>query len=178
VPNEWLAWDARELVCTLTTWLIIPTPNGCCVLTEETQRGFVARLFKVFTPNLMSNSNQKWLEALAVRFSNANTKLSSHPQPAVSTKDVLPSKMRKVKMLNVGSKVIAITGASSGIGEATARSHKGLRVVLGARRTDRLEAIASEIRSEGGVAEYRALDVISLEEMQAFVSLQRSVWSP
>jgi len=36
---------------------------------------------------------------------------------------------------------------------------------LGARRTDRLEAIASEIRSEGGVAEYRALDVISLEEI-------------
>jgi len=44
--------------------------------------------------------------------------------------------------------------------------------VLGARRTDRLEAIASEIRSEGGVAEYRALDVISLEEMQT-VSLQK-----
>jgi len=43
-------------------------------------------------------------------------------------------------MLNVGSKVIAITGASSGIGEATAGllTHKGLRVVLGARRTDRL----------------------------------------
>jgi len=58
--------------------------------------------------------------------SNANTKLSSHPQPAVSTKDVLV-KMRKVKMLNVGSKVIAITGASSGIGEATAGllAHKG-----------------------------------------------------
>jgi len=83
--------------------------------------------------------------------------------------------MRKVKMLNVGSKVIAITGASSGIGEATAGllAHKGLRVVLGARRTDRLEAIASEIRSEGGVAEYRALDVISLEEMQAFVEFAK-----
>ncbi len=43
-------------------------------------------------------------------------------------------------MLNVENKVIAITGASSGIGEATARllAHKGLRVVLGARRTDRI----------------------------------------
>jgi NADP-dependent 3-hydroxy acid dehydrogenase YdfG len=83
--------------------------------------------------------------------------------------------MRKVKMLNVGSKVIAITGASSGIGEATARllAHKGLRVVLGARRTDRLEAIASEIRSEGGVAEYRALDVTSLKEMQAFIEFAK-----
>jgi NADP-dependent 3-hydroxy acid dehydrogenase YdfG len=72
-------------------------------------------------------------------------------------------------------KVVLITGASSGIGEATARSlaHKGLRLVLGARRTDRLEAIASEIRSEGGVAEYRALDVTSLEEMQAFVEFAK-----
>jgi NADP-dependent 3-hydroxy acid dehydrogenase YdfG len=78
-------------------------------------------------------------------------------------------------MSTVENKVIAITGASSGIGEATARllAHKGLRVVLGARRTDRLEAIASEIRSEGGVAEYRALDVTSLEDMQAFVEFAK-----
>lgn len=68
-------------------------------------------------------------------------------------------------------KVVLVTGASSGIGEATARllAHKGLRVVLGARRTDRLEAIASEIREKGGVAEYRALDVTNLEDMQAIV---------
>ncbi|WP_250124566.1 SDR family oxidoreductase [Chroococcidiopsis sp. CCMEE 29] len=78
-------------------------------------------------------------------------------------------------MLNVDSKVIAITGASSGIGEATARllARKGLRVVLGARRTDRLAAIASEIRDKGGVAEYCALDVTSLEQMQAFVEFAK-----
>jgi NADP-dependent 3-hydroxy acid dehydrogenase YdfG len=68
-------------------------------------------------------------------------------------------------------KVVLITGASSGIGEATARllASKGLQVVLGARRTDRLEAIASEIRDKGGLAEYRALDVTSLDDMHAFV---------
>ncbi|MBD1870534.1 SDR family oxidoreductase [Cyanobacteria bacterium FACHB-471] len=72
-------------------------------------------------------------------------------------------------------KVVLITGASSGIGEATARllAREGLRVVLGARRTDRLEAIASEIREKGGVAEYHALDVTSLEEMQAFVEFAK-----
>jgi NADP-dependent 3-hydroxy acid dehydrogenase YdfG len=72
-------------------------------------------------------------------------------------------------------KVVLITGASSGIGEATARllARKGLRVVLGARRTDRLEAIASEIRDKGGAAEYRALDVTSLEDMQAFVEFAK-----
>lgn len=73
-------------------------------------------------------------------------------------------------------KVVLITGASSGIGEATARllAHNGLRVVLGARRTDRLEAIASEIREKGGVAEYRALDVTNLEEMQAIVEFAKN----
>lgn len=72
-------------------------------------------------------------------------------------------------------KVVLITGASSGIGEATARllAGKGLQVVLGARRTDRLEAIASDIRDKGGSAAYRALDVTSLEEMQAFVEFAK-----
>jgi NADP-dependent 3-hydroxy acid dehydrogenase YdfG len=72
-------------------------------------------------------------------------------------------------------KVVLITGASSGIGEATARllARQGLQVVLGARRIDRLEAIAAEIRDKGGVAEYRALDVTSLDDMQAFVAFAK-----
>ncbi|KAB8333209.1 SDR family oxidoreductase [Scytonema tolypothrichoides VB-61278] len=72
-------------------------------------------------------------------------------------------------------KVVLITGASSGIGEATARllAHKGLLVVMGARRTDRLEMIASEIQAKGGSAVYRALDVTSLDDMQAFVDFAK-----
>ena len=75
-------------------------------------------------------------------------------------------------------KVVAITGASSGIGEATARllAHKGLRVVLGARRTDRLEAITSEIRAKGGAVDYCALDVTHLEDMQAFVEFAKDTF--
>ncbi|QTP56223.1 SDR family oxidoreductase [Billgrantia sulfidoxydans] len=68
------------------------------------------------------------------------------------------------------SKVILLTGASSGIGEATARllaSH-GHRLVIGARRTERLEALAQAIRNEGGSVEYRALDVTRREDVQAF----------
>jgi NADP-dependent 3-hydroxy acid dehydrogenase YdfG len=68
-------------------------------------------------------------------------------------------------------KVVLITGASSGIGEATARllAESGAKVVLGARRTDRLEKIAAEIRSQGGVAEFKTVDVTNRDDVQAFV---------
>lgn len=67
-------------------------------------------------------------------------------------------------------KVVLITGASSGIGEATARllASQGSRVVLGARRTQRLQVIADEIRAAGGSAEVRSLDVTRREDVQAF----------
>jgi NADP-dependent 3-hydroxy acid dehydrogenase YdfG len=74
-------------------------------------------------------------------------------------------------MLNIKDKVIAITGASSGIGEATARllASQGAKVVLGARRTDRLEKIAGDINASGGKAEFRALDVTDRKDVQDFI---------
>jgi NADP-dependent 3-hydroxy acid dehydrogenase YdfG len=74
------------------------------------------------------------------------------------------------------SKVILITGASSGIGEATARTlaANGHRVVLGARRDERLAQIAAEIRSQGGSAEYRALDVTQREDVKAFAAFAQA----
>ena len=74
-------------------------------------------------------------------------------------------------MSHIKDKVVLITGASSGIGEATARvlSRKGAAVVLGARRTGRLKTLAEALRNDGGRAEYRALDVTTLEDVQAFV---------
>ena len=72
----------------------------------------------------------------------------------------------------VASKVVLITGASSGIGEATARmlAANGAKVVLGARRTERLQKIVTEIRERGGIAEYRNLDVANREDVNAFVA--------
>ncbi|QEE51019.1 SDR family oxidoreductase [Flavobacterium alkalisoli] len=74
-------------------------------------------------------------------------------------------------MENIQGKVIAVTGASSGIGEAIARHLSGLgaKVVLGARRTDKLQRITDDIAEKGGVAAYRKLDVTQPDAMKAFV---------
>ncbi|MGA6164883.1 SDR family oxidoreductase [Amycolatopsis magusensis] len=68
-------------------------------------------------------------------------------------------------------KTVLITGASSGIGQATAvrLAAAGYRVVLGARRTERLAELAEQIRGTGGSAEYRALDVTDAGDFRAFV---------
>lgn len=75
------------------------------------------------------------------------------------------------RLSGIEGKVIVITGASSGIGEATARqlARRGAKVVLGARRTARLEKLAAEIRAAGGTAEFHALDVTKREDVEAVV---------
>jgi NADP-dependent 3-hydroxy acid dehydrogenase YdfG len=72
---------------------------------------------------------------------------------------------------NIENKVVVITGASSGLGEATARhlAARGASVVLGARRADQLEKIAADIRAAGGKAEVLASDVTSREQVQALI---------
>jgi NADP-dependent 3-hydroxy acid dehydrogenase YdfG len=73
--------------------------------------------------------------------------------------------------LRENQKVVLITGASSGIGEAAARllAQQGMHVVLGARRTDRLASLAAQIRAAGGSADFRALDVTDADDVQTFV---------
>ena len=69
-------------------------------------------------------------------------------------------------------KVVVITGASSGIGEGAARllAARGARVVVGARRTDRLAVLVDQITKAGGSARFRAVDVTDRASVESFVA--------
>ena len=81
-------------------------------------------------------------------------------------------------MQNIANKVVIITGASSGIGEATALklAAEGAKLVLGARREDKLKAIAAHIKAGGGEAVYRVTDVTRPEDSAALVALAKSTF--
>jgi len=72
---------------------------------------------------------------------------------------------------NIEGKVVVITGASSGLGEATARllSEQGATVALGARRIDRLQALTRELAGRGGKALVVATDVTHCEQVKGLV---------
>ncbi|MCB5203857.1 SDR family oxidoreductase [Neorhizobium sp. T786] len=72
-------------------------------------------------------------------------------------------------------KVVLITGASSGIGAGIARelASAGATLALGARRTDRLDALAGEIRAMGGKVMTRRLDVTDRADVSAFAEAAR-----
>lgn len=71
------------------------------------------------------------------------------------------------------SKVVVITGASSGMGEATAKllAQDGDKLVLGARRENRLQEIAKDVEKLGGEAVYAATDVTNDDEVEALAKL-------
>jgi NADP-dependent 3-hydroxy acid dehydrogenase YdfG len=74
-------------------------------------------------------------------------------------------------MSNIEGKVVVITGASSGLGEATARhlASKGASVFLGARRLDRLQTVVADIQRAGGRAAAMRVDVTRRAEVDAFL---------
>jgi len=74
---------------------------------------------------------------------------------------------------NIQGKVVVITGASSGLGEATARllSAEGAIVVLGARRVERLKSLADELNAKGGKALAVIADVTDHEQVKKLVDI-------
>jgi NADP-dependent 3-hydroxy acid dehydrogenase YdfG len=77
----------------------------------------------------------------------------------------------KKRMSNITGKVVVITGASSGIGESTAKllAERGAKVVLGARRSNRIDTLAQEISATGGTAIGFATDVTKRAEVEALI---------
>jgi len=75
----------------------------------------------------------------------------------------------------IKDKVVLITGASSGIGAATAKllASKGAKLVLGARREDKLRKLADEIAAAGGTVAYEAIDVTDAESNQRIVQFAK-----
>src|SRR5258707_8513973 len=74
---------------------------------------------------------------------------------------------------NIEGKVVVITGASSGLGEATARllSAQGASVVLGARRVERIKSLADELTRSGGKALAVATDVTHYDQVKRLVDV-------
>src|SRR6266853_414011 len=74
-------------------------------------------------------------------------------------------------MSNITDKVVVITGASSGIGESTAKllAQQGAKVVLGARRSNRIDAVVQEISAAGGNSIGFATDVTTRAEVGALI---------
>src|SRR3979490_632371 len=72
---------------------------------------------------------------------------------------------------NITDKVVVITGASSGIGESTAKllAEQGAKIVLGARRLNRIDAVVQEISASGGKAIGFATDVTKRAEVEALI---------
>ena len=75
--------------------------------------------------------------------------------------------------MSIAGKVVVITGASSGIGRATATllAERGAFVILGARREDALMSVTDEITTAGGKAAYRITDVRARGDLEALVAL-------
>ena len=75
-------------------------------------------------------------------------------------------------MTATSPKTVLITGASSGIGRASAAHLAGLghRLVVGARRTEALDALVGEVRAAGGTIDARRLDVTDRHDVEAFVA--------
>jgi NADP-dependent 3-hydroxy acid dehydrogenase YdfG len=87
----------------------------------------------------------------------------------ISTNESKELSMSSSSIQSLSGKVIIITGASSGLGEATARrlAGRGAKLVLAARRADRLQAIAAELSADGADVAVLATDVTDMVQVQA-----------
>jgi hypothetical protein len=71
IPNERMAWEVRRGNLTAYhAWVIVPTANGCRLITPESQNGFLTLMQKIFQPNKLLKLHDKWLRLLKERAEN------------------------------------------------------------------------------------------------------------
>ncbi|MEO0015321.1 MAG: hypothetical protein RLZZ535_3710 [Cyanobacteriota bacterium] len=82
------------------------------------------------------------------------------------------------KMSEITEKVVIITGASSGLGEATARrlAKNGAKLMLAARREDRLKDLVADIQKDGGVAKYQVTDISDRSQVEQLVQATKKAY--
>ena len=99
--------------------------------------------------------------------------MSARHEPQKTSRELGTLEIQSQANTMIAGKVVAITGASSGIGRAAARllAERGAKVVLGARRANELEAVANEIRTSGGEAACRLTDVSNRDDMASLCGL-------
>ncbi|PXX92455.1 oxidoreductase [Marinobacter vulgaris] len=78
----------------------------------------------------------------------------------------------------INQKVVIITGASSGLGEATARrlAGRGAKLVLGARREDRLKALTEELKAQGAEVTWQTTDVTERKQVEALAAVAKDTF--
>jgi NADP-dependent 3-hydroxy acid dehydrogenase YdfG len=113
-----------------------------------------------------------WRTQEATPSSRSRRRRTLDEPAAIATGEEFRGVRMSVATVRDSKKIVLITGASSGIGAATALhlAAGGHHVVVGARRTDRLKDLVEEIRARGGAADDHELDVTNLESVQAFTA--------
>lgn len=88
------------------------------------------------------------------------------------------STKQKLIMSEINNKVVIITGASSGLGEATALrlAKNGAKLMLAARRENRLQKLVSEIEKDGGIAQYQITDVSDRNQVEALAKATQEAY--
>jgi hypothetical protein len=88
VPNERMAWEVRRgNLKAYHAWVIVPTINGCRLITPEAQNGFLTFLQKIFQPNKLLNLHEHWLEVIKARAEETTPQLTEMEKAKM--KDIL-----------------------------------------------------------------------------------------
>ena len=96
IPNERMAWEVtRNGLHAYHAWVIVPTHNGCRLITPESQNGFFTLLQRIFQPNKLLNIHEHWLEVIKARAERTTPKLSALERKNIQ--EVLQNSHKKFK---------------------------------------------------------------------------------